>query len=213
VTAAAGGGHPSPPRLGILGGSFDPPHVGHVLLAQDALDDLALDRLLVIPSGTQPLKGDVAAPAAARLAMVQAAFAAVPRVTVEALEIERGGLSFMVDTVDVLRRRWPDADFHLILGADAAADLARWREPDRLLRLVQLVIADRGQPAGSDAPTPWRGWPGIRPPRRLTGRRVDVSSSEIRARVASGLSIRGFVPDAVAVQIATSGLYLPRNAC
>lgn len=204
---------PPPERIGILGGSFDPPHIGHVLLAQDAVQDLALDRLLVIPSGTQPLKGAVAAPAADRLAMVRAAFAEVPRVEVDALEIERGGLSFMVDTVEELVRRWPQATFHLLLGADAAADLARWRDPARLLQLVQLVVADRGEPAGPDVPTPWRAWPDIRPPRRLTGRRVDVSSSEVRARVASGRSIRGFVPDAVATYIATAGLYLPRNAC
>jgi nicotinate-nucleotide adenylyltransferase len=213
VSPAAQGVDPAPERIGILGGSFDPPHIGHVLLAQDAIEALALDRLLVIPTGTQPLKGAVAAPPLDRLSMVRAAFAGVPRVEVDAIEIERGGLSFMVDTVDTLRRRWPAAAFHLLLGADAAADLARWRDPARLLQLVQLVVADRGEPAGPDAPAPWREWPDIRPPRRLTGRRVDVSSSEVRSRVAAGLSIRGFVPDAVAAWIATSGLYLSRNAC
>lgn len=213
MSAVAQGQRPAPERIGLLGGSFDPPHIGHVLLAQDAIEQLALDRLLVIPAGTQPLKGAVAAPPADRLAMVRAAFAEVPRVEVDALEIERGGLSFMVDTVATLRRRWPEARFHLLLGADAAADLARWRDPERLLHMVQLVVADRGEPAGPDAAAPWRDWPDIRPPRRLTARRVDVSSSEVRARVAAGLSIRGFVPDAVAQFIATSGLYLARNAC
>lgn len=212
MTAAGSPGSP-PRRVGILGGSFDPPHVGHLLLAQDAIDALALDLLLVVPTGTQPLKGPVGTPAADRLAMTRAAFADVPGTAVDALEIERGGLSYMVDTVETFARRWPGAEFLLLVGTDAAADLARWRDPERLLRLVQLVVAGRGGEAGGDAPAPWRDWPDIRPPRRLTGRRVDVSSSEVRARVAAGQSIRGFVPDAVAAYIAASGLYLSRNAC
>ncbi|HMS02877.1 MAG TPA: adenylyltransferase/cytidyltransferase family protein, partial [Gemmatimonadaceae bacterium] len=87
MSPAAQGDHPAPERIGILGGSFDPPHIGHVLLAQDAIEALALDRLLVIPTGTQPLKGAVAAPPLDRLAMVRAAFAGVPRVEVDPVEI------------------------------------------------------------------------------------------------------------------------------
>jgi nicotinate-nucleotide adenylyltransferase len=201
------------PRIGIFGGSFDPPHVGHVLLAHDACEALALDRLLVIPAGTQPLKGGAGAGPAERLAMVRAAFQGVPRVTVDPVEIDRGGLSYMIETVEHLEGQWPHAEFFLLLGEDAAADLDRWRDPARLLQRVQLVLATRSGPAAAPAPTPWTQWPGVRTPIRLAGRRVDVSSSEIRSRVASGRSIQGFVPEAVAAVIAASGLYLSRNAC
>lgn len=200
-------------RIGILGGSFDPPHVGHLLMAQDALDLLGLDRLLVVPAGTQPLKGTAAATAAQRLAMVQAAFAGISRVEVDPIEIDRGGLSYMVDTMEHFAGRWPDAELLLLLGADAAADLARWRDPQRLLQRVQLVIAVRDDETFGAAPLPWATWPAIHPPVQLASRRVDVSSSEIRARIAAGRSIHGFVPEAVAAYIAASGLYLSRNAC
>lgn len=200
-------------RIGILGGSFDPPHVGHVLMAQDALTLLGLDRLLVVPAGTQPLKGAASATAAERLAMVQAAFAGISRVEVDPIEIDRGGLSYMVDTVEHFAGRWPESELLLLVGADAAADLARWRDPQRLLQLVQLVVAVRDDETVGSSPVPWATWPAIHPPVQLASRRVDVSSSEIRARVAAGRSIHGFVPEAVAAYIAASGLYLSRNAC
>ena len=200
-------------RIGILGGSFDPPHVGHVLLAQDALELLGLHRLLIVPAGRQPLKGSSSATAAERLAMVHAAFAGISRVEVDPIEIDRGGLSYMVDTVEHFAGRWPEAELLLLLGADAAADLARWRDPQRLLQLVQLVVAVRADETMGSSPVPWATWPAIHPPVQLASRRVDVSSSEIRARVAAGRSIHGFVPEAVAAFIAASGLYLSRNAC
>jgi nicotinate-nucleotide adenylyltransferase len=200
-------------RLGILGGSFDPPHVGHLLMAQDALEMLGLDRLLVVPAGTQPLKGSSSATASQRLAMVRAAFAEMPRVEVDPIEIDRGGLSYMVETVEHFAGRWPEAELLLLLGADAAADLARWRDPQRLLQLVQLVIAVRDDETIGADPVPWATWPAIHPPVQLANRRVDVSSSEIRARITAGRSIHGFVPEAVAAYIAASGLYLSRNAC
>ncbi len=203
----------APARIGIFGGSFDPPHVGHLLLAHDALDALHLDRLLVVPAGTQPLKGGSRASAQDRLAMVRACFDGMPGVEVDPVEIDRGGLSYMVDTVEHVARRWPSAELLLLLGADAAADLPAWRDPVRLLQLAQLVVAVRADGSASGAAEPWIEWPDIRPPQRLASRRVDVSSSEIRSRIAAGRSIRGFVPEAVASHIAASGLYLSRNAC
>lgn len=200
-------------RIGILGGSFDPPHVGHVLMAQDALELLGLDHLRIVPAGTQPLKGSASATAAQRLTMVRAAFAGIARVEVDPIEIDRGGLSYMVDTVEHYAGRWPEAELFLLLGADAAADLARWRDPQRLLQLVQLVVAVRDDESMGAAPVPWATWRAIHPPVQLASRRVDVSSSEIRARIAAGRSIHGFVPEAVAAVIAASGLYLSRNAC
>jgi nicotinate-nucleotide adenylyltransferase len=199
-------------RVGIFGGSFDPPHAGHLLSVLDAQEALALDLVQVVPAGAQPLKPGHATTPGDRLAMASACFADLPGIAVDAIEIERGGLSYMIETVEAYGGRWPDAELFLLLGADAAAGLDRWREPERLLRLAQLIVLDRA--GASDAlAEPWREWSGIRPPRRLAARRIDVSSSEVRSRVAAGHPIRGFVPDSVAAHIASAGLYLSRNAC
>ncbi len=197
-------------RIGIFGGSFDPPHVGHLMLVQDVIDALQLDRMQVVPAALQPLKGAVATSACDRLAMTQLCFATLAQVTVDPIEIERGGLSFMVETVEHYVGRWPDAALFLVLGADAASALDRWRDPERLLRLAQLVVLDR---TGSASSAPWAEWSDIVLPMHLPTRRIDVSSSEIRARVASGRSISGFVPESVAAHIAATGLYLSRTAC
>ena len=199
-------------RIGILGGSFDPPHVGHLLVAQDALDELALDRLLIVPAAQQPLKGTDQTPAEHRLVMAQACCGGIPRIEVDPIEIERGGLSFMVDTVESLHRRWPSATLHLLVGDDVVPTLPRWRDVSRLLSMVQLIVlhrADRGHDLAALA-VPLESV-GAAMARRLATRRVDVSSTEIRARVRDGRSIRGFVPDAVATYIATTGLYLENS--
>ena len=199
-------------RIGILGGSFDPPHIGHLLVAQDALDELALDRLLIVPAAHQPLKGGNQTPAVHRLAMVQTCFGGIPRIEVDPIEIDRGGLSFMVETVESLRRRWPSAMLHLLVGDDVVSTLPRWGDVRRLLSMVQLVVlhrADRGHDVAALA-DPLESV-GAATARRLATRRVDVSSTEIRARVRDGRSIRGFVPDAVETYIATTGLYLENS--
>lgn len=182
-------------------------------MANDAIEALALDELRIVPASVQPLKGDVAVSATHRLAMVRAAFAGLTRVAVDTIEIERAGLSYMVETAEHFVQLWPDAELHLLLGADSASTLDRWRDPQRLLSLVQLVVLDRSNPTDAPAAEPWRDWTGIRSPLRLATRRIDVSSSEIRTRVASGRPICGFVPESVASYIAASGLYLARNAC
>lgn len=195
-------------RLGLFGGSFDPPHIGHLILAQDALDALRLDRLLVVPAATQPLKGGVPTSAEDRLAMVRACFDGIPRIVVDPVEIERGGLSYMVDTVEDVRRRWPEAVLHLLVGSDVVPTLPRWKEPDRLLAQVRLVVLHR-ETAGTTAPH--QEIHGGGQAEWLASRRVDVSSTEVRARVRDGRSIRGFVPDAVAAYIASTGLYLEKS--
>lgn len=191
-------------RIGLFGGSFDPPHVGHLIVAQDAIDALRLDLLLVVPAATQPLKGGDRTPADQRLAMVRACFDGIPGIVVDPVEIERGGLSFMVDTVEDVRRRWPDAHLHLLIGSDVVPTLPRWKEPERLLGLVRLVVLHR-ETDGTTAPH--REIHGGGQAEWLTTRRVDVSSTEVRARVRDGRDIRGFVPDAVAAYIASTGLY------
>ncbi|MES2522330.1 MAG: nicotinate (nicotinamide) nucleotide adenylyltransferase [Gemmatimonadota bacterium] len=205
-------------RLGIFGGSFDPPHVGHLLVAQDAIEALALDLLIIVPTGTQPLKREHRTAAAHRLAMVRQCFEGVPKAEVDSIEVDRGGLSFMVDTVEHLQRQYPLAELLLLIGEDVVPTLPRWRDPERLLEMVSLVILDRAdQPDDGNAAalshTDTQGWPDAIPPgvvsaRHLATRRVDVSSTEIRARVGAGRSLRGFVPDAVASYIASTALYL-----
>lgn len=191
-------------RLGIFGGSFDPPHVGHLLAAQDAFEQLALDRMVLVPTATQPLKvGRAAADAAHRLEMTRLLVDGDTRFEVSAVEVERAGLSFSVDTLTHFAGVHPAAERFFLVGADVLATFAQWREPKRILQLAKLVVLQRigdaspALPAGVDAGAMLR----------LETRRVDVSSTEIRERVREGKSIRGFVTDNVAAYIERSRLY------
>ena len=188
-------------RLGILGGTFDPPHIGHLLLAYGAIERELLDRLILVPARRQPLKAEVAiTDPAHRLAMVRCLAEMDPRLHVDALELDRPGLSFTVDTLRAYRAQWPEAALHLLLGADAARTFAQWRAPAEVAGLARVVICTRGEEAMPAAPA-GIAWD------RLATRRVDVSATEVRARVRAGLSIRGFVTEAVAAYIAAHGLY------
>lgn len=185
-------------KFGLFGGTFDPPHLGHFLAAVDATETLGLDRLAWIPAATQPLKAEVdSAGAVHRLAMTRLVAAADPRFAVETLEMDRGGLSFSVDTLRAFRELHPGAALFLLLGADAAALLPKWREPESIRALAEIVVLTRG---GDNPRLP----DGVR---TIATRRMDISATEIRARVRGGRSIRGFVPDAVADYIAAHGLY------
>ena len=185
-------------KLGLFGGTFDPPHLGHFLAAMDAAEALALDQVVWVPAATQPLKALVeATDGTHRLEMTRLTVAGDPRFSVEALEVERGGLSFTIDTLRTFRERHPGAALFLLLGADAAALLPKWREPEGIRALADIVVLTRGG-GGLMLPA------GVR---TLATRRVDVSASEIRSRVRGGRSIRGFVPDAVEAYIAAHGLY------
>jgi nicotinate-nucleotide adenylyltransferase len=189
-------------RIGIFGGTFDPPHTGHLLAASDAHEALGLDRVLFVPAAGQPLKSAIVASPADRLAMVERLVGDDPRFAVDSIEIERGGLSFTVDTLRGLRDRWKsDAALALVLllGADAAATLPQWREPAEVASLAEIVVLRRSLTGGSAGPP--AAW------RTIDTRRVDVSSTEIRARVRAGKSIRGFVPEPVAAYIEGRRLY------
>ena len=189
-------------RFGIFGGTFDPPHLGHLLVAIDAFEALALDRLVFVPTGRQPLKADVrTAPPAARLAMTYRLIGDDPRFMVESMEIDREGLSFTIDTLKAFAARDPEAERYFLLGADAWRSFPRWRSPDEIMRLATVVVLTRGgEPIGPASS-------GLRAPRVLPTRRIDISSTEIRSRVRAGLSLRGFVPEAVREYIAENGLY------
>jgi nicotinate-nucleotide adenylyltransferase len=188
-------------RLGLFGGTFDPPHVGHLLAATDALETLALDRLLFIPAGEQPFKsGETVATGAQRAEMLARMVAGDDRFGVERVEIERSGLSYTVDTVEALATRERGAELYFLIGEDLVAQFATWREPERIRRAAEVVVLRRPGIAPAPGEERWTL-------RRIDTRRVDVSSTEIRERVAEGRSIRGFVTDAVAEYIAASALY------
>lgn len=208
-------------RLGILGGSFDPPHVGHLLAANDAAEQLALDRLVFLPASRQPLKRHLdITPGESRLEMLRLMLDGDPRFEVDATEVDRSGLSFTVETLTTYAERFPAAARYFLLGADAFGTLESWRNPGEIVRLAHLAILDRAN-GGLAAPAGgWKersaeverrvreiGGEASLPPVVLATRRVDVSSTEIRERVRLGKPIRGFVTDAVARFIEKNGLY------
>jgi nicotinate-nucleotide adenylyltransferase len=188
-------------RLGIFGGSFDPPHVGHLLAAVDAVEQLPLDRLVFVPSAVQPLKvGRAAASAADRLEMVRRLVGHDSRLAVDAIEIDRAGLSFTVDTLETFARSYPEAERFFLVGADALQSFGAWRNPEGILELARLVVLRLpGSPADSES-VPAGAM-------TLVTRLVDVSSTEVRERARAGKPIRGFVPESVAEYIETKRLY------
>jgi nicotinate-nucleotide adenylyltransferase len=192
----------SPQRLGLYGGSFDPVHCGHLLVAQAACEELALTRLYFIPAAQSPFKpGHAPAPAGERLRMLRLALAGRPNYEIDGQEIERGGTSFTIDTVRDYARRFPQAQLFYLIGADHVPTLPAWRESGELARCVEFVVIPRpGQPP-VPLPSPFRG-------RELGGFPLGVSSSQVRSRVRAGLAIEGLVPEAVAEAIRNSKLYL-----
>lgn len=187
-------------RIGMLGGSFDPPHVGHLLIAVDAFEALALDKLYFIPAAIQPFKvGQAGASARDRVEMTRRLIGDDARFTVDTVETERQGVSFSVDTVTAFAGRYPNAERFFLVGTDVMPTFGNWREPDRIMKLAEVVVVSRGEPSEAGS---WRG-----SFRTITTRRVDVSSTEIRTRVKAGQSIAGFVPPSVAAYIAEAGLY------
>jgi nicotinate-nucleotide adenylyltransferase len=201
-------------RLGIFGGTFDPPHVGHLLAGSDAFEHLALDRLFLVPTATQPLKaGRVTAPAADRLAMVHLTVGTDPRFEAEPVEVDRKGLSYTVDTLKEFSRRFPSSEIFFLVGADVLSSFAQWRDPHTILELATLAVMRRADSGGSRDSGDSEGSvvemdAGLaRRAAFIPTRRIDVSSTEIRDRVRSGRSIHGFVTDAVADYIGSHGLY------
>lgn len=191
-------------RIGIYGGSFDPPHIGHRLLAVDACEALGLDRLFVVPAGIQPLKGEDShkASAADRLAMATLAFAGDDRLTVDGGEAVRPGLSFTVDTIFGYRTRFPEAELFLLLGSDSYESFGAWKNPERIRALCTIALLERGN---SGKPSPEGAV-------AVVARRIDISSSEIRQRRHGGRSIVGFVSTEVLMYMEAKNLYAPPGA-
>ena len=183
-------------RIGVFGGTFDPVHVGHLAIAQAALESAKLDRIVFVPARRSPLKdrGPLAGEAD-RLAMLEAATMGEPRFSVSRVELEREGPSYTVDTLDALKG---EGELHLILGSDALADLPKWRSPERIRELAKILVARR---PGAPEPDAASGAVAFDAPH------LDISSRELRARVTRGLSLRYLVPDDVWRHIERNGLY------
>lgn len=196
-------------RIGILGGTFDPPHVGHLWLATLAADELDLSRVLLVPAANPPHKrGRSISHAADRVLMTRLAIAGDPRLDVSLVELEREGPSYTVDTLEELRRLHPDAQLFLVMAADSLAQIDTWREPDRLLELASWAVGSRpGTPQPSRPSLARRFGKASSRIHLLGGPALDVSASQIRRRVAAGHAIRYLVPRAVEEMILERRLY------
>jgi nicotinate-nucleotide adenylyltransferase len=194
--------------IGILGGTFNPPHMGHLVMAQEALDQLDLDRVVLMPVAVPPHKEARDDPgAAARLELCRLAVARDERFEVSPLEVERGGASFTVDTLRELHDVEPEHDLTFIVGGDMAQSLPAWRDPEAILALARLAVAEREGVRREDIA---RRLEPLHDGSRVVFfdmPRIDISSSSIRRRVAEGRPVRYLVPDAVAAAIAEQGLY------
>jgi nicotinate-nucleotide adenylyltransferase len=192
----------APARLGLFGGSFNPVHCGHLLVAQAAWEELALTHLAFIPAAQSPFKPHSApAPAADRLRMLRLALAGRPGWQVDDQELRRGGVSFTIETVRAYAAAHPGATLYYLIGADNVPTLPQWREATDLARLVEFVVIPRPGEPPATLPAPYRL-------RTLRGFPLGVSSSEIRARVKAGQPIDLLVPGPVAEAIRNNGLYL-----
>ncbi|HSK20590.1 MAG TPA: nicotinate-nucleotide adenylyltransferase [Longimicrobiales bacterium] len=210
-------------KIGVFGGTFDPPHTGHLIVAQDAALALGLDRILFVPAARPPHKRDmdVTAPAV-RSAMLQLAIADDARFGMDTLELDRPGASYTVDTLRELAAREPAVRWTLLIGADQYEEFATWREPDEIRRLAQLAVLTRRGTHGAAADTRVAGGTGgpeaeaAAPAAHRIGSgdvalqvtRIDISATEVRRRVAAGLPIRYLVPRAVEEFIFERKLYL-----
>jgi nicotinate-nucleotide adenylyltransferase len=196
------------PSVGILGGTFNPPHIGHLVMALQAREQLGLDRVVLMPVAVPPHKEADGDPGAGvRLELARLAAEGEDGLEVSTAEIDRGGASFTVDTLEELHERDPEQELTFIVGADMAHSLPAWREPQRILELARLAVAEREGIARDDIAE--RLAP-LHDGSRVTFfdmPRIDVSSSDLRRRVAEGRSVRHLVPDAVAQAIADRDLY------
>lgn len=199
-------------RLGLFGGTFDPVHYGHLLLAECCREQAALDEVWFVPAAASPFKqGAVQTSAQQRLEMLALAIGGHAQFRVSSLEIDRGGVSYTVDTLEELHRARPDDELFLLLGADALEDFPTWRQPQRICHLATLLVVRRPGWAEPDLAR----LAAIASPSQLDAIRrglvempqIDLSSRDLRRRVAAGQSIRYRTPRAVETFIASAGLY------
>jgi nicotinate-nucleotide adenylyltransferase len=204
VTAGRRPRGPRVRRLGIFGGTFDPPHVGHLALAEWAREELALDRVLFVPAGTPPHKAAARAGVAHRVAMTRRAVRGNPAFAVSTIEARRHGPSYTADTVTAIAEAHPGAELWLLMGADMYATFDTWVRPAEIAARAALAVALR---PGAKAPRPSRFARRGRGVRWLANPALELSSSAVRERARDGLSLRYLVPDAVARYIEQLQLY------
>ena len=184
-------------KIALYGGTFDPIHHGHLILAREALEQLGLDRVVFVPAARSPFKpGVISTSAEVRLEMVRAAIDGEDDFAIDDSEISRGGTSYTIDTVLAAQERWPAAELWWLIGEDHVGELAKWHRSEELRGLVRFAVFARRVAVEAVS----HGFPRIE-------RRVDVSATEIRARVARGVSIRYLLPEAVRVLIEQYRLY------
>ncbi|HEV2062293.1 MAG TPA: nicotinate-nucleotide adenylyltransferase [Solirubrobacteraceae bacterium] len=192
----------------MLGGSFNPPHVGHLIMAQEAHAQLGLDRVILMPVATPPHKELAEDPGPEeRLRMCELAVAKDDRLGVSRLELDRAGPSYTVDTLREIHAAAPGDDLTFIVGGDMAHSLPAWREPEAVLQLATLAVAERAGAGRADISERLRGLAGADRVRFFDMPRIDVSSTDIRRRVRHALPIRYMVPDDVVRAIGAGGWY------
>lgn len=194
-------------RIGILGGTFDPPHYGHLILAELAAEGLALDCVLFVPAADPPHKGALRASAEHRTAMVERAIAGNPRFALSRVDLDRPGPHYSVDMLRLLKVEHPQAEFVFLLGGDSLRDLPTWSRPNELIALARLGVMRR--PGSTpDLARLERDIPGIRARIDwIDAPRIEISASALARRVSAGLSIRYQTPDAVRAYIEEHHLY------
>ena len=192
----------APPRIGILGGTFDPVHIGHLAAAVEVRAALALDRMLLVVANVpwQKIGARTVTPAEDRFAVVEAAVADVEGLEASRVELDRGGPSYMADTAAELAAEHPGAELFLVVGSDLVAELHTWERVDDLTRMVRLVVVTRPGAAPSLPPPPWDAV-------AVTVPALDVSSRDLRARAAAGRPLDVLVPPAALRRIKERGLY------
>ena len=187
--------------IAVFGGSFDPVHNGHVMIARSALAELELDRLIVMPAAQSPFKPDqTLAPAAARMEMLRAAFSGEPEIEISSWELDRGGVSYSIETLRALAAEHPEAQLFYLIGADHVATLPQWREADALAAAATFVVVPRPGAPEEVFPQPFSGL-------YLQGKPMAISASEIRERLRAGRSVANFVPPPVAQLLNSMQIY------
>ncbi len=191
-------------EIGLFGGTFDPPHVGHLLVASHVGEVMELDKVLFVPSATSPHKRNrIMTDAEHRLAMVRLAVGGSPRLDVSDIEVRRGGISFTIDTLKALAASSPQAALTLIIGMDNMADFGTWKDPDGILEIARVVVMTRPGYSTERMDAHF-----ARHMRLLPVPGIDIASRDIRRRVAEGRSIRWMVTAEVEHYVRSHGLYL-----
>ena len=200
-------------RIGVFGGTFDPPHLGHLVLAEAALDQLALDRVLWVVAGQSPLKlHRAASPVELRLRLVEAAIAGHAQFALSRADVDRPPPHYSVDTVEIIGRERPEAELYFVMGEDSLRDLPRWRRPQDLAARCQLAVFQRPG-VETDLTQLETAIPGLASRVQwIIAPEIDIASRDVRQRVRAGRSIRYLVPEPVREMIEQYGLYRAATA-